>query len=321
MAAKGPQMLAAFGVPKMNFLQRPAASEIFAIRRKSDRPERALAILGDHELLDGTVRQFVATNAGCKPANHQSRKDAPLHGIHHFQTASRSQQGKQFALDSKRADIYFVMQSKEGAAMELHDALTHIAEIRLRMAETELFRGYRAVPVAFSGAAAVAAALVQAAQVPEPMHDLPQYLLLWIATAAVSVLAVGLTMLARDQFGKTSTTRAAAWLALGQFAPCLLAGALVTLAVVRGAPEHAELLPGLWQVLFSLGVFASNRLMPRATFAIGLWYLLAGTISLVLARGQFALSPWAMGVPFGIGQLATAAILYWALERRHESTE
>ena len=35
--------------------------------------------------------------------------------------------------------------------MELRDALSHIAEIRLRMAETELFRGYRSLPVAMSG--------------------------------------------------------------------------------------------------------------------------------------------------------------------------
>lgn len=205
--------------------------------------------------------------------------------------------------------------------MELHDALTHIAEIRLRMAETELFRGYRALPVALSGVAAVVVAAAQAAQVPAPMQDLPHYLLLWIGTAGVSAAAVGLTMLARDQFGAASRTRNATWLALGQFAPCLLAGALVTLVIVRVAPEHAELLPGLWQILFSLGVFASNRLMPRATFAVGLWYLLAGTVSLLLARGDFALSPWAMGAPFGVGQLATAGILYWTLEHRHEPAE
>jgi|GEM_PF-38049 len=46
--------------------------------------------------------------------------------------------------------------------MELRDALTQITEIRLQMARTEVFRGYRAVPAAFSGAVALAAATVQA---------------------------------------------------------------------------------------------------------------------------------------------------------------
>ena len=35
--------------------------------------------------------------------------------------------------------------------MELREALTQITEIRLQLARTEVFRGYRAMPVAFSG--------------------------------------------------------------------------------------------------------------------------------------------------------------------------
>ena len=36
-----------------------------------------------------------------------------------------------------------------GVFMELREALTQITEIRLQMARTEVFRGYRAVPAAF----------------------------------------------------------------------------------------------------------------------------------------------------------------------------
>ena len=42
--------------------------------------------------------------------------------------------------------------------MELREALTQIAEIRQQMARTEVFRGYRAMPVAFGGVVALAAA-------------------------------------------------------------------------------------------------------------------------------------------------------------------
>ena len=35
--------------------------------------------------------------------------------------------------------------------MELREALTQITEIRQQLARTEVFRGYRAMPVAFSG--------------------------------------------------------------------------------------------------------------------------------------------------------------------------
>ena len=41
--------------------------------------------------------------------------------------------------------------------VELHEALAQIAEIRHQMARTELFRGYRAAPAAFTGLLAIGA--------------------------------------------------------------------------------------------------------------------------------------------------------------------
>ncbi len=52
--------------------------------------------------------------------------------------------------------------------MELRDALTQITEIRLQLARTEVFRGYRAMPVAFSGGVAVLAAVIQAVTISDP---------------------------------------------------------------------------------------------------------------------------------------------------------
>ena len=81
--------------------------------------------------------------------------------------------------------------------MELRDALDEISEIRLRVAETQVFRGYRAAPVAFSGLLALAAAVAQRTWIPEPSGALGAYLLLWSATAAASVLVIGVAMLLR----------------------------------------------------------------------------------------------------------------------------
>ncbi len=52
--------------------------------------------------------------------------------------------------------------------MELRDALTQITEIRLQLARTEVFRGYRAMPVAFSGGVALLAAVIQTATIADP---------------------------------------------------------------------------------------------------------------------------------------------------------
>ena len=52
-------------------------------------------------------------------------------------------------------------------------------------------------------------------------------------------------------------------MAVEQFLPSAGAGALMTLVLVRFVPAAVWMLPGLWQVIFSLGVFSSCRFLPR----------------------------------------------------------
>lgn len=199
--------------------------------------------------------------------------------------------------------------------MELREALTQIAEIRTQMARTEVFRGYRAAPVAFSGLLAFAAAGAQAAWVPAPTERPSAYLALWLGAAVVSATASFIGMAIRRRHPSPAWERRKTWLALEQFLPCIAAGGLLTFAVATSVPEALPLMPGLWQVLFSLGIFASCRLLPRATFGVAAFYLATGLLCLVVARGPATLAPCAMGLPFGIGQLLAAAVLYWNLER------
>jgi hypothetical protein len=205
--------------------------------------------------------------------------------------------------------------------MELRDALSQIAEIRLQMARTELFRGFRAVPVAFSGLLALFAGVVQATWISDPGEQIAAYLTLWVGAAVISAFAAGFEMLMRARAQGSSLNLEITWLALGQFLPCLVAGGLVTLVLLITSPDTLWILPGIWQILFSLGIFASYRLLPRPTFGVAVFYLASGATCLALARGSTALSPWAMAVPFGVGQLYAAAVLYWTLERVHVEPE
>jgi hypothetical protein len=205
--------------------------------------------------------------------------------------------------------------------MELREALTQISEIRRQVARTAVFRGYRAMPVAFSGILALAAAGFQALWIAEPDKRLGAYLTLWLGAAILSGLAAGMEMALRCWKSVSTITREITWLAVEQFLPCLAAGGLVTLVLAVYAPENVWMLPGLWQILFSLGIFASYRLLPRATFGVALFYMVTGLLCLALAQNEAALSPWAMGLPFGVGQLYAAAVLYWTLERTHEQSE
>ena len=94
-----------------------------------------------------------------------------------------------------------------------------------------------------------------------------------------------------------------------QFLPPILTGVLLTVVLVLFARESLWMLPGLWQLFFAHGAFASSRFLPRATFGLGLWYLGTGLTCLALGKGKYAFSPWEMGVPFGLGQLLVAAVL------------
>jgi hypothetical protein len=201
--------------------------------------------------------------------------------------------------------------------MDLHDALTQITEIRQQLARTEVFRGYRSVPVTFSGFLALAVAGFQPLWVPEPAKNPADYVVLWITAAIVSMVAMGIGLVLDYRRNFSPLTWSMTRLAVGQFLPCVAAGGLVAFVLWNHAPDSLWMLPGLWAILFGLGIFASHRLLPRATFWVGVYYLVAGSFCLAWAQGDYAFSPLAMALPFGIGQLLAAAILYWTLERTH----
>jgi hypothetical protein len=203
--------------------------------------------------------------------------------------------------------------------MHLHDALCQIAEIRTAVDRSACFRGYRAAPVAASGALAAVAALIQFWTIDEPLQQLAPYLALWIGTAGLSLALVMAEVVARYGWSIVELRRSGTCRAAGYFAPCLFAGILVTTGICEVRPDAAALLPGLWSILFSFGAFASRPVLPRQMIWIGVWYLLAGWLVLMLAQGPQSLAPWAMFVPFGIGQMAAAAVLYWQLERSAHS--
>ena len=202
--------------------------------------------------------------------------------------------------------------------MELRDALDQISEIRERMARGQVFRGYRAVTTGFTALLAVVTSAAQAAWVPRPHVDVDDYLWLWCGAAVLSLVVVGSEMAVRAVRSGSALHRQMTMLAVDQFVPCLVAGALVTYAIGKFAGGIVWIMPGLWAVLFSLGVFASRRFLPRGVGLVGGYYLLAGLICLAVGRQDRAtLWPWTMALVFGTGQLLAAGVLWWTLERNH----
>jgi hypothetical protein len=204
--------------------------------------------------------------------------------------------------------MYFAVQ-RSGAVGELERALADISEIRSQIARGEQFRGYGAATLAATGVFAGLAALAQARWLPDAPHQVLAYVGLWSAAAAISLIVIGMETITRSRRVHSGMAQEMLLNAVEQFLPAGLAGILLTAVLLRFTPEALWMLPGLWQVVFALGVFASCRFLPRPMLLVGGWYLASALTCLVLARGPDAFSPWAMGVPFTIGQLMVAAIL------------
>ena len=192
---------------------------------------------------------------------------------------------------------------------ELHRALSEIRSIRGQLARGMEFRGYGPGALAVTSLLALLAAMLQRTWLGERAPDIHRYLAIWLPTAVICfmIIVVEAQLRARRLHGGLAPQMMRA--ALEQFLPPLSAGFLVTVILTLRAPGVGWMLPGLWQLIFSLGVFASCRLLPRPVFAVGVWYLACGLGALALGtRGQ-ALSPWAMGVPFGVGQVLVSLAL------------
>ena len=195
---------------------------------------------------------------------------------------------------------------------DLHKALADIGNIRLQLAAGTMFRGFGPSVIALTGVLALVTAAVQALW-PDAHPDAIVFLGTWVSVAIVAAALIGIEMLARTRRHHAGLADAALFNAVEHFVPFGAAGAVIGAILLRFAPDTAWMLPGLWQMLIGLGLFAALRFLPRSVAIAGAWYFLAGAAVLMLSSETRSLSPWAMGVPFGIGQLLLALILHAAL--------
>ncbi len=202
------------------------------------------------------------------------------------------------------------MQSDSEAGLtELDRALAEISEIRSHLARAVDFRGFGPATFAATGVIAAAVAVIQVFWLKDPAANVAAYLALWFGAAAVSGAIIGFEMLSRSRRIHSILADDMVRSAFEQFAPAGVAGLALTAVVVRFLPGLEWMLPGLWQIVFGLGVFASCRFLPRAMWLVGAWYVSAGLFGLAFGGGANALAPWTMGAPFAIGQLMVAAVL------------
>jgi len=200
---------------------------------------------------------------------------------------------------------------------DLNKALGEIGSIRRQVARTTEFRGYGPATLAATGGFAMLAAAAQALWLPDPANHIPAYLGIWISAAILSAALIGVQTVTRTHRMHSGMANEMIHMAVEQFLPSAGAGALLTLVIVSSVPSALWMIPGLWQIVFSLGVFASCRFLPWPMPAAGAWYLLTGLTCIMLSDNR-AFSPWSMGISYGAGQLLVAGILFFTA---HEADE
>ena len=197
----------------------------------------------------------------------------------------------------------------------IDQALEDLAEIRSSLDRAETYRGYRSASILATSVVAWCGCAIQSRWVDPASPELGDFLALWIRVAFLcAVMSFGEVVVRYWRSGPMfrHMTRSA----VGPMIPALLVGLALTVVIAGSAPEVGWILPGLWSIVFGLGVAASARFLPKMVSLVALYFVGCGLISIVASTRGWAYSPWLMGVSFGGGQLCTAAVLYLALERR-----
>jgi len=215
--------------------------------------------------------------------------------------------------------------------VNLHQALSDIAEIRAQLDRTETHRGFRSFTVGLSVVLVLAASMIEVRWQQTETLSLDRSLVLWVGVAVLAAAAAGIEMLVRARRMESRNRELVwrvHWALIQSILPCLLAGAIITVAFYRyvagldagqvnQATEAQMMLPGIWSMVYGLGLFSCLRHLPRWTVVAATYFLVAGGVALLWVGGMTTLNVgWQMVLLFGVGQSVLAGILYWNLERR-----
>jgi hypothetical protein len=193
---------------------------------------------------------------------------------------------------------------------DVEEAIKNVRELKLRIIDHQLFKGFSGTARILSGVAALLAAIVMAnAAYPKTVTHI---LAGWGVLCTLAVFLNAGAMLGRflsTRQGLTDWTRLRPILNI--LPPFLLAAFLSLQFVLHDM--HASLY-GMWMGMFGLMHLAARHTLPQANAYIG-WFFLGAGMYFLLHPPLFT-NPWPMGVVFFIGEVVGGIIFC-----RRENTE
>ena len=221
--------------------------------------------------------------------------------------------------------VYFVLQSLTSVvlmrvtAVNLNQALSDIAAIREQIGRAESYRGFRSLTVGLSALFVVTGGCLQQIWIEYPEQQPLEFLRLWIVVALLSGVACTVEMLLRNRASNSPVTGKLHRSLITQTMPSVLVGAVVTIAIYKASFSNEtliHLLPGVWAMLYGLGLWSCGSNLPRLAHVATVYFLVAGAITLLLNSYSSVLHSAEMVILFGVGQLLLSAALFWKFERR-----
>ena len=133
-------------------------------------------------------------------------------------------------------------------------------------------------------------------------------LTVWLAAAPIAAALAVVFMLRKSRRQGFRLSRAAARRFFGTLTPALVAGALLTVALVRAG--NLELVPGVWLLLYGAGLAAGGFFSLPCVSIAGAAFMALGTAALLWPAAATAL----LAAGFGAVHVALGAAIW----RRHD---
>ena len=188
----------------------------------------------------------------------------------------------------------------------IQEALRQVQELKQKILEKQRFKGYSGRARAISGTIALGAAAILASPYWPDTNE--AHLAGWaIVFALACLLNFGaiLYWFLRDPNAKRDVRRLRP---IVDTLPPLLVGGILTLGLVRHE-MYSWLFP-IWMSLFGLANLASRHVLPPAISIIGWFYILAGSLLLLIGPDHFT-NPWPMGIIFFAGEWMGGIVLHF----------
>ncbi len=205
--------------------------------------------------------------------------------------------------------------------MQLQEALSDLKEIRAQLDRASPIREFRSIAVGLSGIITIIGSTIQLIMGYSWQGTLTEYLCVWLAVAFCSLMVAIVEVIVRSHINSKPIPWKMHRKLATQIGPSFLVGAVLTAAILFST-RGGWMLPGMWALIYSLGLFACTQHLPRHSVWAAVYFLVGGTICLwhsYFGRGpdMTALSAWYMAILFGGGQFLLGTILYWRLERKN----